>query len=43
MIRNIVFSAREDHEIVKGVINKLKMLSDVNLHFHDPTKKFFKL
>ena len=43
MIRNVVFSAREDHEIVKGVINKLKMLPDVNLHFHDPTKKFFNL
>ncbi|MBY8980639.1 MAG: hypothetical protein KGD72_09625 [Candidatus Lokiarchaeota archaeon] len=43
MIRNIVFSAREDHEIVKGVINTLKKLPDVNLHFHDPTKKFFNL
>ncbi len=43
MIRNIVFSAREDHEIVKVVINKLKSLPDVNLHFHDPTKKFFNL
>ncbi len=43
MIRNVVFSAREDHEIVKGVINRLKKLSDVNLYFHDPTKKFFNL
>ena len=43
MIRNVVFSAREDHEIVKGVINQLKKLPDVNLHFHDPTKKFFNL
>ncbi len=43
MIRNIVFSAREDHEIVKVVINELKSLPDVNLHFHDPTKKFFNL
>ncbi|NVM18124.1 MAG: hypothetical protein HWN80_10430 [Candidatus Lokiarchaeota archaeon] len=43
MIRNVVFSAREDHEIVKGVINRLKNLSDVNLHFHDPTQKFFNL
>jgi glutathione synthase/RimK-type ligase-like ATP-grasp enzyme len=43
MIRNVVFSAREDHEIVKGVINRLKLLPDVNLHFHDPTKKFFNL
>ncbi|MHA2287820.1 MAG: ATP-grasp domain-containing protein [Promethearchaeota archaeon] len=43
MIRNVVFSAREDHEIVKGVLNRLKNVPDVNLHFHDPTKKFFNL
>ena len=43
MIRKVVFSAREDHEIVKGVINRLKKLSDVSLYFHDPTKKFFNL
>ena len=43
MISNVVFSAREDHEIVKGVLNRLKSLSDVNLYFHDPTKKFFNL
>ncbi|MHA1460207.1 MAG: ATP-grasp domain-containing protein [Promethearchaeota archaeon] len=43
MIRNVVFSAREDHEVIKGVIKRLKSLPDVNLHFHDPTKKFFNL
>lgn len=43
MIRKVVFSARKDHEIVKGVLNKLKKLPDVNLYFHDPTKKFFNL
>ena len=43
MIRNVVFSAREDHDLVKGVINRLKKLSDVNLYFHDPTKNFFNL
>jgi len=43
MTRNIVFSAREDHEVVKGVINRIKKLPDINLHFHDPTKKFFNL
>ena len=43
MIRNVVFSAREDHEVIKSVINRLKDLPDVNLHFHDPTKKFFNL
>ena len=43
MIRNVVFSAREDHEVIKGVINRLKNLPDINLHFRDPTKKFFNL
>jgi glutathione synthase/RimK-type ligase-like ATP-grasp enzyme len=43
MIRNVVFSAREDHEVVKGVINRLKKVPNVNLYFHDPTKKFFNL
>ncbi len=43
MIRNVVFSAREDHEVVKSIINRLKNLPDVNLYFHDPTKKFFNL
>ncbi len=43
MIRNVVFSAREDHEVIKGVINRLKKLPDVNLHVHDPTKRFFNL
>ena len=43
MIRNVVFSAREDHEIVKEVLNRLKKTADVNLYFHDPTKKFFNL
>jgi len=43
MIRNVVFSAREDHEVIKGVMNRLKKLPDVNLYFHDPTKKFFNL
>jgi len=43
MIRNVVFSAREDHEVIKGVINRLKNLPDVNLYSHDPTKTFFNL
>ena len=43
MVKNVVFSAREDHEIIKGVVNKLKTISDINLYFHDPTKKFFSL
>ena len=42
-MRNVVFSAREDHEIIKAVKNRLKKLPDINLYFHDPTKKFFNL
>lgn len=42
MPKNIVFSVRE-HEIMNSVINKLKTVSDLNLYFHDPTKKFFNL
>ena len=43
MVKNVVFSAREDHEIIKSVINKLKTISNINLYIHDPTKKFFNL
>ena len=43
MVKNVVFSFREDHEIIKRVINKLKTVSDVNLYCHDPTKNFFNL
>ena len=43
MVKKVVFSAREDHEIIKSVINRLKTIPDVNLYFHDPTKKFFNL
>jgi hypothetical protein len=43
MIRNVVFSAREDHEIVKLVLNRLRKLPEVDLYFHDPTNKFFNL
>ena len=43
MVKKVVFSAREDHEIIKSVINKLRTVPDVKLYFHDPTKKFFNL
>lgn len=37
----IVFSARQDHEIVKKVIKKLTVIQDFELILHDPTKEFF--
>lgn len=39
----IVFSARQNHEVIWNVINKLKNDKDISLTFHDPTKEFFSL
>jgi len=43
MVKNIIFSAREDHEIIKSVINRLNSIRTINLYHHDPTKEFFYL
>lgn len=43
MAKNIVFSAREDHEIIKSVINRLTSVGSINLYHHDPTREFFYL
>jgi glutathione synthase/RimK-type ligase-like ATP-grasp enzyme len=42
-MKKVVFSAREDHEIIASVIKKLKQNPDINISFHDPTKNFFNL
>jgi glutathione synthase/RimK-type ligase-like ATP-grasp enzyme len=39
----IIFSARQDHDIIKRVIKELKLQDDLNFHFHDPLKGFFNL
>ncbi|NVM34648.1 MAG: hypothetical protein HWN81_03570 [Candidatus Lokiarchaeota archaeon] len=41
MIKKIVFSARQDHIVVKNLINKLKRIKQFDLILHDPTKDFF--
>ncbi|KKN01920.1 hypothetical protein LCGC14_1122880 [marine sediment metagenome] len=43
MKRKIVFSARQDHEVILETMNKLKQVEEINLILHDPTKEFFSL
>ncbi len=39
----VVFSARQSHEVIFEVMNKLKEVEEINLILHDPTKEFFSL
>ena len=39
----ILISAKKNHDIVKGVIDKLKQEKGYNFIFHDPTKDFLDL
>ena len=41
--KKIIFSARQDHVIIKKLIKKLKQIQDIELILHDPTKDFFYL
>ncbi len=41
MVKKIVFSANQDHEVVKKLISKLKKIKKFDLLLHDPTKEFF--
>jgi len=41
MVKKIVFSAREDHEIIKNLLLKLKEIKEFEIIHHDPTKEFF--
>ncbi|MHA1669203.1 MAG: ATP-grasp domain-containing protein [Promethearchaeota archaeon] len=43
MNKKVIFSARQNHEVIKQVINKLRSNSEVDFTFHDPTKQFFNL
>lgn len=43
MVKKIIFSARQDHIIIKKVIKKLKQIQDIEIVLHDPTKDFFSL
>lgn len=43
MQKKVIFSAREDHEVIKGVISKLSKLKEIQLITHDPKKDYFNL
>ncbi len=43
MYKNVLFSAKLDHEIIEKVVQKLKQYKNINLSLHDPTKEFFNL
>jgi glutathione synthase/RimK-type ligase-like ATP-grasp enzyme len=43
MIEKVVFSARQNHEIIVKVIELLKNSNEFEFTFHDPTKQFFNL
>jgi glutathione synthase/RimK-type ligase-like ATP-grasp enzyme len=41
MVKKIVFSARQDHEVISHLINSLKRIKDIEFIFHDPQTDFF--
>lgn len=41
MVKKIVFSARQDHEIIQNLLVKLKEIKEFEIKLHDPTKEFF--
>jgi glutathione synthase/RimK-type ligase-like ATP-grasp enzyme len=43
MQKTIIFSARQDHEVIKKLIDKLEKIQNIKLITHDPKKEFFNL
>lgn len=43
MVKKIFFSVIQNHNVIKEVINSLKLAKTVELVHHDPTKDFFSL
>lgn len=43
MSKKVVFSARQNHEIINAITNQLSNEKDIDLFIHDPTKNFFYL
>ena len=41
--KKILISAKKQHDIIKGVIDKLKKVKDYEFVFHDPTEDFLDL
>jgi glutathione synthase/RimK-type ligase-like ATP-grasp enzyme len=43
MVKKVIFSAKKDHDVIKGVTQKLKEFQNIKLIFHDPTQDFLDL
>ena len=43
MVKKIIFSARQDHEIINRLIDELRKIQDFDLFIHDPKREFFNL
>jgi len=43
MVKKVIFSARQDHEVIGNLINLLKKSEEIEFIFHDPTTQFFNL
>ncbi|MBY8990654.1 MAG: hypothetical protein KGD58_07880 [Candidatus Lokiarchaeota archaeon] len=41
--RKIIFSARQDHEVISQLITNLKQIEDFEIILHDPQNEFFSL
>jgi glutathione synthase/RimK-type ligase-like ATP-grasp enzyme len=41
MAKKIIFSAKQDHVVIKKLINKLKKIKEFDMILHDPTQDFF--
>lgn len=41
MVKKIIFSARQDHEVINRLIDELRKIQDFELFIHDPKKDFF--
>ncbi|MCK4287300.1 MAG: hypothetical protein KAX18_13910, partial [Candidatus Lokiarchaeota archaeon] len=41
MVKKIVFSVIQNHNIIKKVITRLQQVKTLNLILHDPTQDFF--
>jgi glutathione synthase/RimK-type ligase-like ATP-grasp enzyme len=39
--RKVIFSARQDHEVISQLINNLKVIDDFEIILHDPQEEFF--
>ena len=43
MSKKVIFSARQNHNVILKVINLLKKEEDIDFTFHEPQKQFFNL